>query len=694
MPGPAVVQSVVTDPGGSASATVAATLAGVTVGNSIVLFFGTGDAPNTLSSISDGHNTYTLLGTSTALAGYAVWAYLATNVGTGGSLTFTATFGSSTTFNFMHAIEVTSSVLDVWSAYATGSSATATSPSATTTATNDLGLAFAVFDNGGETAGSTWTLVKNAPNAAVLSEQKALASAGATTATATGTSGGWLIAFAALKTPSGASDYLSAWSEPATPRARRTAAALNETGALDATVPFGVHEFLPNVEPLPHWRAPPPIWGDAPLDATVPPATTLSYISWAEPALARRSPGTVYVDLAGSGSSSGVYVGEFLAWADVPHPPQARRPGPETVAPLDALQSVAALLNFASWSDAPAPARRTAPPAEGWSPLDIVTAPPPGVFQAWTTDGPPQRDTKPPIPDDAASSALRPLALAAFLAWNDPAPALRRTAPLADGVGPLDATVPPAVLGFAFWTTDPPPQRKPTKAAESAAPLDVTTANPIRNFGDWTTAPTRWTPTRPGIEPPFLGVSAPIVALAEFQQWPGDLPAPRRPAAPQNDTSVLGPLALSLFGRSVDWTTDAPRRAGAPQRLESASPLDPLSPPPLAPWRGLDDAPGRRVAPRAPLESPYPLDAVKIFVPLSFVGVGDAPLIPRPRRTWAPFEPPYFYDASTAGRVTGPLCLHPMVAALLALDPTQVMLATLYPIAAPLLALDPTEEGC
>ena len=200
---PTVVQTAVFDVGNVTQTTAKVTLTGVTAGDTLVVYLGTGnDGSQTFSWIGDAQNAYTEQGTSSALGGlgYVVWAYAATGItAPGGALTITATFGASSTNNFMIAVETTPSSVDVWSGFANGSGTTATSPAAQTHG-NDLVIALAAFDNGGETSGSGFALAGNAPKTSAFAESRIVTTpTSALTATAAGNSGAWLIGFVALE---------------------------------------------------------------------------------------------------------------------------------------------------------------------------------------------------------------------------------------------------------------------------------------------------------------------------------------------------------------------------------------------------------------------------------------------------------------------------------------------------------------
>jgi len=193
------VKSATATSGSSVSATFAAPQ---TVGNLNVVAVMWGDTTSSVTSVTDSRgNVYALaVGPSTA-TGLTSAIYFAKSI-TAGTNTVTVTFNQSAGWPNINVMEYsglsTTSPLDV-TATASGTGTTANSGSATTTAANELivgaGNPLTTFTAAG--AGFSNRIINSFGG---ISEDKIVSTAGSYNATATMTSGGWIMQMATFKT--------------------------------------------------------------------------------------------------------------------------------------------------------------------------------------------------------------------------------------------------------------------------------------------------------------------------------------------------------------------------------------------------------------------------------------------------------------------------------------------------------------
>ncbi len=172
-----------------------------TAGNLNVVEVMWGDTTSAVSTVADNRgNTYALAVGPTKVTGLTSAIYYAKNIA-GGSTTVTVTFNQTAAYPNINILEYsglnTSSPLDVFSA-ATGSGTTANSGSATTTAASELIVGAGNPTSGFTAAGSGFT--KRLVNAyGGISEDEIVSSTGSYSATATMTSGTYVMQMATFK---------------------------------------------------------------------------------------------------------------------------------------------------------------------------------------------------------------------------------------------------------------------------------------------------------------------------------------------------------------------------------------------------------------------------------------------------------------------------------------------------------------
>ncbi len=197
----------------SGSSLAIAMSAAQTAGNLNVVAVMWGDITSTVSSVTDSKgNIYALAVGPTRSSPLSSAIYYAKNI-VAGSNTVTVTFNQTASFPNVNVTEYSgldmTNPLDVTSS-ATGSGTTANSGSATTTASNELivgvGNPTSVFTAAG--SGFTSRIINSFGG---ISEDKVVSSAGSYNATATLTSGGWvmqMVAFRAASSGSGSINFV------------------------------------------------------------------------------------------------------------------------------------------------------------------------------------------------------------------------------------------------------------------------------------------------------------------------------------------------------------------------------------------------------------------------------------------------------------------------------------------------------
>jgi hypothetical protein len=172
-----------------------------TAGNMNVVAVMWGDTTSTVSSVTDSQkNTYVLAVGPTTASGLSSALYYAANI-IGGSNTVTVTFNTTAAWPNVNVMEYsglsTSNPLDVTSA-GTGAGTTANSGSATTTSASELivgaGNPVTTFKAAG--SGFTSRVINSFGG---ISEDKIVNATGSYNATATMTSGGWIMQVATFK---------------------------------------------------------------------------------------------------------------------------------------------------------------------------------------------------------------------------------------------------------------------------------------------------------------------------------------------------------------------------------------------------------------------------------------------------------------------------------------------------------------
>ena len=191
----------------SASSVTAAYPSQQTAGNLNVVSVMWGDAVRAVSSVTDSKgNAYALAAGPTKAAGLTSAIYYSKNVA-GGSNTVTVTFNGTAAYPNVNVLEYsgldTVSPLDV-SATGTGTGTTANSGSATTTSANELIVAAGNPSSVFTSAGSGFSS-RTINTFGGISEDKIVSSKGNYNATATLTSGNWVIQMAAFRTSTGTS---------------------------------------------------------------------------------------------------------------------------------------------------------------------------------------------------------------------------------------------------------------------------------------------------------------------------------------------------------------------------------------------------------------------------------------------------------------------------------------------------------
>jgi hypothetical protein len=188
----------------SSSATVSiAYPSAQTLGDMNIVVVGWNDTTSTVQSVKDGAgNTYYLAIGPTAASGLSQSLYYASNIA-GGSNTVTVTFSQAAAYPDVRILEYKGvSTLDA-SAGASGSGTTASSGSATTTVVNEL-----VF--GADTIGTTSKAVGTGFTSRIITspdsdiaEDKIVTAAGSNSATATLSSGAWVMQMATFRAGGG-----------------------------------------------------------------------------------------------------------------------------------------------------------------------------------------------------------------------------------------------------------------------------------------------------------------------------------------------------------------------------------------------------------------------------------------------------------------------------------------------------------
>jgi hypothetical protein len=193
------VKSAVTTSGSSVAGTFAAAQ---TLGNLNVVAVMWGDTTSAVTSVTDSKgNAYSLAVGPTTASGLTSAIYYAKNIAAG-SNTVTVTFNQTAGWPNINVLEYsglsTTSPLDV-TATASGTGTTANSGSATTTAASELivgpGNPLTTFTAAG--SGFSNRIINSFGG---ISEDKIVSSAGSYNATATMTSGGWVMQMATFKT--------------------------------------------------------------------------------------------------------------------------------------------------------------------------------------------------------------------------------------------------------------------------------------------------------------------------------------------------------------------------------------------------------------------------------------------------------------------------------------------------------------
>lgn len=185
----------------------------VTTGNFLVVSVGSTGAGTTVSTLSDGTNTFTSRCGHQFLTGAGGLTQFTSGPVTGGSLTFTAVLTASAS-DLTIAVDEYSGV-DSFDAAATAATGTSTSPSVsiTTVAANALvNGAFRFGGAGGDfTAGSGYTRRTNlAPGQRMATEDQVFASTGAHNADGTVSSIPWVACAVSLAPTAGASSFVPA----------------------------------------------------------------------------------------------------------------------------------------------------------------------------------------------------------------------------------------------------------------------------------------------------------------------------------------------------------------------------------------------------------------------------------------------------------------------------------------------------
>ncbi len=217
-----------------------------TAGNLNVVEVMWGDTTSAVSTVADNRgNTYALAVGPTKVTGLTSAIYYAKNIA-GGSTTVTVTFNQTAAYPNINILEYsglnTSSPLDVFSA-ATGSGTTANSGSATTTAASELIVGAGNPSSGFTAAGSGFT--KRLVNAyGGIAEDEIVSSTGSYSATATMTSGTYVMQMATFRASSqgtgNPAPTVSSISPTSGTTAGGTAVTINGTGFLaGATVTIG-----------------------------------------------------------------------------------------------------------------------------------------------------------------------------------------------------------------------------------------------------------------------------------------------------------------------------------------------------------------------------------------------------------------------------------------------------------------------
>jgi IPT/TIG domain-containing protein len=192
------VKSAVANSGGS----IAVTYPGAqTAGNLNVVAVMWGDSTSTVSSVTDSKgNSYTLAVGPTRITGVTQSIYYAKNI-VGGSNTVTVTFNQTAAFPNVNVLEYsglsTTNPLDVFSS-ASGSGTTANSGAATTTSANELIFGAGSTSNAFTAAGSGFSnrIINSFGD---ISEDQIVSNTGSYNATATLTSGTWVMQMVAFR---------------------------------------------------------------------------------------------------------------------------------------------------------------------------------------------------------------------------------------------------------------------------------------------------------------------------------------------------------------------------------------------------------------------------------------------------------------------------------------------------------------
>jgi hypothetical protein len=192
---PVVVQSAISAPA-SQGTVVTVTLPSVSADDTLLVFCG-GDT-NPIASLSDGANSFSLIGSSAALSGSGVWLYAATRVA-GGSPTIEAVF-SVPAVHFIVVVELSTAFVDTWSGFVSGTGTLATSLSTAPRYSGDLLVVFGVFDYGVTSPGVDYQTIATSSNGNYFAESGLSLGAGVSvTATADDHNGPWLLGVVAVR---------------------------------------------------------------------------------------------------------------------------------------------------------------------------------------------------------------------------------------------------------------------------------------------------------------------------------------------------------------------------------------------------------------------------------------------------------------------------------------------------------------
>jgi fibronectin type 3 domain-containing protein len=207
---PAHVQSRATDPQSSPTTVQLAYPGAQAAGNLNVVIVGWNNATSTVSSVTDSKgNAYALAVGPTTGSGMTQSIYYAKNIAAAaaGANTVTVTFNAATAFPDIRIAEYSgvdaANPVDV-TAVGTGTGTTASTVAVTTTNASDLLVAGNMVTTYTNAAGAGFTLRQRTPTDGDILEDRVVTSTGSYTATATLTSGGWIMQMVAFRAAGGA----------------------------------------------------------------------------------------------------------------------------------------------------------------------------------------------------------------------------------------------------------------------------------------------------------------------------------------------------------------------------------------------------------------------------------------------------------------------------------------------------------